>query len=206
VREYLGRTMPTHAARATLPHMHTSPQHQSRRRYVVGFVGFGMLVLAACGSSGSSYSSPRARAPSPSKPRSSSAAVVSVARGTKLGSVLADANGRTLYTLTDNGAPVPCASQCTAIWPPLLLPAGTGVANAATGVRGIGTVIGGGGIQVTQMGRPLYRFSGDTKRGDTNGDGINSFGGEWRAVPASGAAPNTAPPSASGGSSGGYGY
>jgi hypothetical protein len=60
------------------------------------------------------------------------------------------------------------------------------------------------GVLVT-VGRPLYRLSGDAKAGETNGDGVETFGGEWRAVRSSGATPNTAPPSA-GGSSGGYGY
>jgi predicted lipoprotein with Yx(FWY)xxD motif len=33
-----------------------------------------------------------------------------------------------------------------------------------------------GSTQVTYKNRPLYRYSGDTKAGDTNGDGV---GGIW---------------------------
>ncbi len=205
MREYLGRGMARRASGATLLHMRT-PQDHSHRRYAVGLVGFGMLVLAACGGSGSPYSSPPASTAVPSEPPAGSSAVVSVATGTKLGSVLVDVDARTLYTLTRNGAPVPCAGRCAAIWPPLTLPAGTATAIAAPGVTGIGTTTSGGRVQVTEMNEPLYRFSGDMKAGDTNGDGITSFGGEWRAVPSSGAVPSTAPSATGGGSSVGYGY
>jgi predicted lipoprotein with Yx(FWY)xxD motif len=185
--------------------MHTSP-HRSHPRYAVGLVGFGMLVLAACGASGSSYSSPPASTAVPNEPPANGSAVVSITTGTKLGSVLADPNARTLYTLTRNGASVPCTSQCAAIWPPLTLPAGTATAATVPEVTGIGTTTNGGRVQVTEMNQPLYRFSGDTKPGDTNGDGITSFGGQWQAVLSGGVVPNTAPSSTGGGSSGGYGY
>jgi predicted lipoprotein with Yx(FWY)xxD motif len=90
------------------------------------------------------------------------------------------------------------------IWPPLTLPAGT--ATTVPGVTGIGTTTNGGRVQVTEMNQPLYRFSGDTKPGGMNGDGIISFGGQWQAVRSGGVVPNTAPSSTGGGSSGGYGY
>lgn len=202
MREYRGRGMARRGSCATLRTMRTSQDH-SHRRYAAGLAAFGMLALAACGASGSSYSSSAGTA-APNTPATRSSAVVSIAAGTKLGSVLGDAGARTLYTLTRNGAPVPCAGPCAAVWPPLTLPAGA-TATAAPGIAGIGTTVSGGREQVTEMNQPLYRFSGDTKPGDTNGDGISSFGGEWRAVRSTGVAPNTAPSATSGGSSGGYG-
>ena len=54
---------------------------------------------------------------------------------------------------------------------------------------------------MTYNGRPLYRFSGDHKAGDTNGQGINEFGGIWTALTAAG---NKA--TASSASMGGSGY
>ena len=36
--------------------------------------------------------------------------------------------------------------------------------------------------QVTYNGHPLYRYSADQKPGDTNGQGLNAFGGAWFAL------------------------
>jgi predicted lipoprotein with Yx(FWY)xxD motif len=119
----------------------------------------------------------------------------------------------TLYTLTKNGAPVACSGQCATVWPPLLVPAGTTTVAATMGVTGLGTAPGDGGTQVTSAKLPLYRFSGDPAAGDTNGDGINAFGGVWHVVKAPSsavvaAAPGTTPttPAPPTTDSSGYGY
>jgi predicted lipoprotein with Yx(FWY)xxD motif len=39
---------------------------------------------------------------------------------------------------------------------------------------------------VTYAGHPLYRFVGDTKRGQTNGEGLKDFGAAWYALMPSG--------------------
>ena len=36
--------------------------------------------------------------------------------------------------------------------------------------------------QVTYDGHPLYRYQGDGKPGDTNGQGITAFGAAWYAL------------------------
>lgn len=41
---------------------------------------------------------------------------------------------------------------------------------------------GDGTQQVVYDGHPLYYFSGDTKAGDTNGEGVNAFGAGWDVV------------------------
>ena len=41
--------------------------------------------------------------------------------------------------------------------------------------------------QVTYEHHPLYTFVKDTGKGQTNGEGIDAFGGEWYAVSAAGA-------------------
>jgi hypothetical protein len=41
-----------------------------------------------------------------------------------------------------------------------------------------------GKLEVTLRGMPLYRFAGDSAKGQANGEGIKSFGGTWHAVTA----------------------
>src|SRR3954470_11762777 len=67
-----------------------------------------------------------------------------------LGQILVDSRGRTLYLF--EGHPGACAATCAATWPPML----------ANGKR-----------QVAYAGHPLYRYSGDQKPGDVNGEGVN---------------------------------
>jgi len=119
-----------------------------------------------------------------------------------LGIVLVDAKGRTLYTLTNGGQTVACTGSCPSIWPPLLVPTGS-TPRGAKGVIGLGLVPGG--QQVAVGGVPVFRFSGDTKAGQANGEGISSFGGVWHAVKVGGSANSTgsSKPSSGGGA---YGY
>jgi predicted lipoprotein with Yx(FWY)xxD motif len=39
---------------------------------------------------------------------------------------------------------------------------------------------------VTYAGHPLYLFSGDTRRGQTNGEGLKDFGAGWYVLMPSG--------------------
>jgi predicted lipoprotein with Yx(FWY)xxD motif len=156
-----------------------------------------LITLAACGSSKTSVT-PSAQPSAPTsttKNAAPSTPVVMTASTAKLGSVLVDAKGMTLYTLTNSGTPVPCTGQCASFWPPLLLPPDTVTAMGSSGVTGLGTATAAGGLQVTQNGAPLYRFSIDKAPGDTNGEGISSFGGVWHVVESGNAtAPTTTPP------------
>lgn len=118
-----------------------------------------------------------------------------------VGTVLVDPKGRTLYTLTASGQAVACTGGCTAIWPPLTTPAGSTV----KGPKGVVVGVAPDGLQVTAGGLPLYRFSGDTKAGQANGEGIASFGGVWHAVKTAGASSSTGrKPAPSGGGGNGY--
>ena len=160
-----------------------------------------LIILAACGSSKTSVTpaaqpsaptSTTAPTPTAKKSRTSPAPVVMTGSTAKLGSVLVDGKGMTLYTLTNGGKQVLCTGQCASFWPPLLLPADTMTALGASGVIGLGTASAAGGLQVTENGARLYRFSIDKAPGDTNGEGISSFGGVWHVVEAGSKA--TTPP------------
>lgn len=111
---------------------------------------------------------------------------------TSLGAYLVDPNGLTLYTLSaDPANGSTCVGQCAATWPPLIVAQG-GTVTAGSGVVGTVGTFGrsDGGTQVSHDTRPLYFYAGDANSGDTNGEGIVSFGGTWRvAKPAVVAAP-----------------
>jgi predicted lipoprotein with Yx(FWY)xxD motif len=119
--------------------------------------------------------------------------VVRAAANATLGkTTLVTAGGMTLYHLTgESASKITCTGACTATWPPLLVAkgakvrAGAGVSNASLAV----VRRPDGKRQVTYAGLPLYRYAGDAKAGDANGEGV---GNAWFAVTAAGAAP--APP------------
>ena len=136
----------------------------------------------------------------------SSKPTVAVAKVTAVGTVLVDAKAKTLYTLTNDGKAVPCTGACAGLWPPLFTKPGS-KPKGGPGVTGLGTAKGG---QVTHTGIPLYRYSGDTRAGQANGEGLSDFGGTWHVVKVAGArsgtgaTPTTGAPSSS--STNSYGY
>lgn len=142
--------------------------------------------------------------------------VVEVARRGKLGLVLVDGSGQTLYYLThDPHNKSTCYGKvCPKVWPPLVLPRGATHAIAAKGVTGLGVITRAPGIrQVTFRGKPLYRFSGDTRPGMTKGEGLfpsGPFKHAWWVVHPSGsmafpAAPKAKPTTPTTKKSSGYG-
>jgi predicted lipoprotein with Yx(FWY)xxD motif len=166
------------------------------------------VSLTACGSSSSSKTSTKASSSSSSSSTSSTTttanATVKTAKNATLGTILVDAQGRTVYTLTTNGADVACSATCMGVWPPVLVPAGMTAATAGPGVPGkLVVVVIPTGKQVQYGGHALYTFVQDTAAGDAKGQGLQSFGGTWNAVKVSGGTASTTPSSKSGG---GYGY
>ncbi len=93
--------------------------------------------------------------------------------------VLTTNKGRTLYSLSvEKHGRFVCTGSCLSIWHPLLVPAGV----RPTGPVKLGTIVRPeGGTQVTYKGRPLYRFGGDTKAGQANGEGAKDVG-TWHAA------------------------
>ena len=118
---------------------------------------------------------------------SSHASAVTVkAASSPLGTILVDQDGKTLYLFeADSKNMSNCSGSCLSLWPPVMA---NGTATAGSGVSAgmIGTATGSS--QVTYAGHPLYWFSGDTKAGDTNGEGLNDFGGLWYAISPAGKA------------------
>ena len=116
-------------------------------------------------------------------------------RSTKLGMILVNSRGRTLYLFAkDRSGKSACTSRCAQYWPPLMSQgkptAGSGVKAALLGR----TKRTDGSMQVTYNKHPLYTFVGDAgKRGSTKGQGLNAFGAKWYAVSASGGAVVKAP-------------
>lgn len=115
--------------------------------------------------------------------------------------MLVDSSGRTLYTFTNGSTPVACTGQCAEFWPPLVVSAG-GTAKGAKGLKGIGVMMGTN--QVTVKGLPVYRYQGDTARGQANGEGIDSFSGIWHVAKVGAATAKAKAPTVSSGSGSGY--
>src|SRR6202008_4118077 len=98
--------------------------------------------------------------------------------------VLADANGCTLYWFApDTAARSACSGSCAAYWPPV-----KGPAAAGPGVTGTLSVLtrSDGSVQAAYDGHPLDTYVGDSPPGQANGNGLNLNGGLWHEVPASG--------------------
>lgn len=105
---------------------------------------------------------------------SSGGATVMVRQDPKLGSILTDAKGRTLY-LFENDTKAnesTCTGKCAANWPAFTV---TGAVSLPSGVPGTLTTFkraDDGKMQVAYNGIPLYYFAKDAKPGDTNGQEI----------------------------------
>ena len=116
--------------------------------------------------------------PRPAPTAAAKRATVTV-RKTKLGRILVDGSGRTLYLFRkDKGTKSECAGACAKGWPPLMT---SGKPKAAGGVEAklLGTTRRASGTQVTYAGHPVYRFAGDKRAGQTNGEGSKAFGAAW---------------------------
>ena len=118
-----------------------------------------------------------------------SSATVKTAANAKFGTVLVSSTGKTLYRYTvDSKGVNRCTSNaaCNKYWPPLLVkatakPSVGGDASASL----LGTIKAAHGMrQVTYAGFPLYSFAGDTKAGQTSGEGFQK---QWFVVNTKGA-------------------
>jgi predicted lipoprotein with Yx(FWY)xxD motif len=149
---------------------------------VAAAVAVGALAVAGCGAGtdGSGATAPPTSADG--RP-----ATVGVASGGRLGEILVDSHGRTLYLFQkDAGTMSACAGACAVDWPPLRA-AGRPVLGAGLTASKLGTTARSDGEpELTYNGHPLYLYAADEKPGDTNGQGITAFGGGWFALSPSG--------------------
>jgi predicted lipoprotein with Yx(FWY)xxD motif len=160
-----------------------------------------VLVVAACGSSGSGSTVAGAA------PASSAAVSGTVLKTAKVmgATVLTNSKGFTLYWFAlDTSTASKCTGGCAGVWPPV-----KGPAAAGPGVTGrLGTITRSDGtVQATYNGHPLYTYTADTAPGQASGNGVSASGGVWHEVTASGAAvPAPSSSSSPGSGGGGYGY
>ena len=184
----------------------------TRNRSLTFLAGAAVIPLAALAVAGcGSASGGSAAVPAP-KTASGQAAAVGVAT-TRLGKTLVDSKGRTLYAFGhDLKNKSRCSGACASNWPPALSPAkpkvGAGIKSAKLRV----IKRSDGGRQLSYAGHPLYRYAGDSKAGDVNGQGLNFFGGVWNVMSGSGkvvtgsSQSQSSTPSSGGGYSPGGGY
>jgi predicted lipoprotein with Yx(FWY)xxD motif len=143
------------------------------------------IALAGCGGGnsaaaggGSGYASPA----SATTGRAAARVATVATRHTKLGTVLVDGRGRTLYLFEkDKGTASSCYGACAGVWPPLA----AGGKATARGLRHaqLGTTRRRDGrTEVTVAGHPLYTYAGDRRPGDVKGQGLDQFGAEWYAL------------------------
>jgi predicted lipoprotein with Yx(FWY)xxD motif len=163
---------------------------------LLGALPLAVVALAGCGGSASHA------LPTTSDGRPASVGVAS----TGLGDVLIDRQGRTLYLFArDSGTMSACTGACAVNWPPLRVRR-TPLVGSGAKQSDVGRTARPDGIsQLTYNGHPLYTFVNDEKPGDTNGEGINAFGGAWFAVsPAGNKVAPRSQPQGGGGYGGGY--
>jgi predicted lipoprotein with Yx(FWY)xxD motif len=159
-------------------------------RKMLFFVVFaaGVLVLAATGAS----------ATREAKTAASRAAsvVISTRKLPKLGTVLVNSKGFTLYMFVpDKRRKVTCVRTCAAVWPPVKLskgqkPAASGKAKASLLASDPNPA---GGRVVTYNKWPLYTYVADTARGQAKGQALNLNGGLWYVLAPSGKVIKTKP-------------
>ena len=130
----------------------------------------------------STPAAPRAAAPASPAPAAADPSV-RVAK-TKLGRILVNGQGRTLYLyLKDRGTKSACSRRCLQVWPPATVSgaptAGPGVAAAKlTTTRGADNR-----RQLVYNGHPLYTLTADVRPGQIHGEG---FLGTWYVISAAG--------------------
>ncbi|MFF1904899.1 hypothetical protein [Kitasatospora sp. NPDC058218] len=166
---------------------------KSRTNRIAVLAASGIAVaalVAGCGSSGSGGSGSSTPAGSgatstapatPSSPGTQDTATLKTATDPKLGTIVTDSAGFTLYRFDADTAQPPmsnCNGNCASIWPPV-------PANGSVTVKGIDSKLVGtvtradGSKQITLNGWPAYRYAPDKQPGDTKGQGVD---GTWFAL------------------------
>ncbi len=160
-----------------------------------------VALAAACTTSSGTSAAPSVAAPSaaapseaapseaaPSEPAASAASGdATIALTTNaLGTMIVDADGKSLYAFTpDTAGTSTCYEDCATNWPPLLADVGDVTAGEGLDQSKLTTTDRTDGTKQVKYGDwPLYYFAGDAAAGDTNGQGV---GTKWYVVDATGA-------------------
>jgi predicted lipoprotein with Yx(FWY)xxD motif len=149
---------------------------------VVGAIVVGAVAGLVLSSSGK-HNPAAAPAATSGRALRGDSSVIRVARS-RLGRILVDGKGRTLYVYTpDKRNRSVCYDGCSKVWPPATVPgrprAGRGVSASALGT----TRRRDHSLQVVYHGHPLYRMVADTRPGQIEGQG---YDGVWFVVSPSG--------------------
>ena len=157
------------------------------------------ISLGACGGNSTNASS----TPAPPKTSGGKAATIGLAGNGKLGKILVDSKGDTVYLFQkDTSTKSTCSGACASAWPPVRVGGKPSVGGGLSAGKLGTTPRSDGKPQVTYAGHPLYLYQGDSQPGDATGQGINAFGALWYVVSSSGGAVTTS----GGGGGGGTGY
>lgn len=100
------------------------------------------------------------------------------------GTYLTDAEGMSLYLfMADSSMTSTCYDACAEAWPPLMAPVGDPEAGEGVNAALLSTFERtDGSTQVAYNDWPLYYFAQDTAPGQTKGQDVNGFGGDWYLV------------------------
>jgi predicted lipoprotein with Yx(FWY)xxD motif len=136
-------------------------------------VAAAVAVLAVgCGGSSSARNSGVAGATHALK-----SATVTTRKVGKLGTILVNSHGFTLYMFKpDHQKRVTCKKSCAVIWPPLKLKKGQ---RPTAGGAAKKSLLGLDGSVVTYNRWPLYTYILDRRPGQAKGQAVNKQGGLW---------------------------
>jgi predicted lipoprotein with Yx(FWY)xxD motif len=141
------------------------------------------VLAAGCGGSGARSGVAGAR-------HVTTTATVHTRKVGKLGVVLVNRSGLTLYMFVrDKQKKVTCTSKaCVTAWPPLKIKKGhSPTAGGAAKKNLLGVDKSPDGYRVVTYNHwPLYRYIADTKPGQATGQGLNLNGGLWYVLSPSG--------------------
>jgi predicted lipoprotein with Yx(FWY)xxD motif len=138
--------------------------------------------LAACGTANATNARSGSTCPATNPmafPSAGARVVVDVA-SSPFGRILVDRRGNTLYAFTDDAEARPTCTGYGQVWCAATVNAEWSVANGLD--SGLFRAVNSAGqMQLTAGKFPLYRFAGDARPGDINGQGAN---GVWFVIDA----------------------
>ena len=175
--------------------------NRSRRSRGFGWIQFAVVaaaLLTTAAAAAAVHATSQAARPSALAETISSnkAPTISTKKLPKLGMVLVNGQGRTLYMFVpDKRKKVTCVRSCAAVWPPVKLSKGQ---KALASGQAKSSLLGSdpnpaGGRVVTYADWPLYTYVADTSPGTAKGQALNLNGGLWYVLAPSGKLIRTKP-------------